>query len=178
VVISRRLLNDGEHVVLSTRTHVKALTVPVVVLLVVAGAAGYATSVPDGAHAGLWRLLTWLVALVVLLRLVVVPFLRWWTTTYTFTDRRLITRTGILSRSGHDVPMNRISDISYEKSLLDRVLGCGTLVVSDASETGRVELTDIPRVEEAQLAVSEALFADPRDAGRARDRWEHADDGT
>ena len=178
MVISRRLLNDGERVVLSTRTHVKALAVPVVVLLVVAGVAGFATSLPDGPHAGLWRLAIWLVALVVLLRLVVVPFLRWWTTTYTFTDRRLITRTGILSRSGHDVPLNRISDISYEKSLLDRVFGCGTLVVSDASETGRVELRDIPHVEEAQLAVSEALFSDPRDAGRARDRWEHADDGT
>ena len=179
MVISRRLLNDGEQVVLSTRTHVKALAVPVVVLLVVAGLAGFATSLPDGEHAGLWRLAIWVVALLVLLRLVVVPFLRWWTTTYTFTDRRLITRTGILSRSGHDVPMNRISDISYDKSLLDRVFGCGTLVVSDASETGRVELRDIPHVEEAQLAVSEALFADPRLAlSDRRERREHDDDGT
>lgn len=175
MVISQRLLNQGEQVVLSTRTHVKALLVPVVVLLVVAGAAGYLTSVPDGAHAGVWRLVIWVVALLVLLRLVLVPFLRWWTTTYTFTDRRLITRSGILSRRGHDVPLNRISDISYDKSLLDRLLGCGTLVVSDASETGRVELHDIPHVEEAQLRVSEALFARPGERVWTR---EHDDDGT
>jgi uncharacterized membrane protein YdbT with pleckstrin-like domain len=101
-----------------------------------------------------------------------VPFLRWLLTTYTFTNRRLITRSGILTRRGHDIPMNRISDISYEKSLVDRVLGCGTLVVSDASELGRVELRDIPKVEKAQLTVSEELFHH----GSGRERVER-DDG-
>ena len=168
MVISQRLLNDGEHVVLSTRTHAKVLVLPVVVLLVVAGLAGYLTSLPDGPHAGTWRLVTWIVALVLLAWFVVAPFLRWWLTTYTFTNRRLITRNGVFTRRGHDIPMNRISDISYEKSLADRVFGCGTLVVSDASELGRVELRDIPHVEEAQLTVSDALFSGHR----------RADDGT
>ena len=164
VVISQKLLNDGEHVVLSTRTHAKALVLPVVVLLVVAGLAGYLSSLPDGDSAGVWRWIIWIVAVALLAWFVAAPFLRWLLTTYTFTNRRLITRTGILTRRGHDIPMNRISDISYEKSLLDRLFGCGTLVVSDASETGRVELRDIPRVEEAQLAVSEELFRGHRRA--------------
>jgi uncharacterized membrane protein YdbT with pleckstrin-like domain len=164
VVISQKLLNEGEHVVLSTRTHAKALVLPVVVLLVVAGLAGYLSSLPDGDHAGVWRWIIWVVAAVLLAWFVVAPFLRWLLTTYTFTDRRLITRTGVLTRRGHDIPMNRISDISYEKSLLDRIFGCGTLVVSDASETGRVELRDIPRVEEAQLTVSDVLFRGHRRA--------------
>ncbi len=47
--------------------------------------------------------------------------------------------------------MNRISDISYEKGLIDRIFGCGTLIVSDASEQGLVQLKDIPHVEQAQL---------------------------
>lgn len=164
MVISQKLLNDGEHVVLSTRTHVKALVLPVVVLLVVAGLAGYLSSLPDGDNAGTWRWVIWIVAVALLLWFVVAPFLRWLLTTYTFTNRRLITRTGVLTRRGHDIPMNRISDISYEKSLLDRIFGCGTLVVSDASETGRVELRDIPRVEEAQLTVSDELFRGHRRA--------------
>ena len=54
--------------------------------------------------------------------------------------------------------MNRISDIEYEKGLVDRIFGCGTLVVSDASEQGRVQLHDIPDVEQAQLRVSDELF--------------------
>jgi membrane protein YdbS with pleckstrin-like domain len=54
--------------------------------------------------------------------------------------------------------MNRISDIEYEKGLLDRIFGCGTLIISDASEQGRVRLHDIPNVEQAQLRVSDELF--------------------
>jgi uncharacterized membrane protein YdbT with pleckstrin-like domain len=158
VAISPRLLNDGERIVLSTRTHVKALILPAVVLIVVAGLAGYLSSLPSGDQAGTWRWVIWLVTAAIFIWFCVKPFLDWLLTTYTFTDRRLITRTGILTRRGHDIPMNRISDISYEKGLVDRMFGCGTLVVSDASELGRVELRDIPRVEQAQLTVSDELF--------------------
>ncbi len=158
MVLSRKLLNDGEHVILSTRTHVKALLLPVVVLLVVAGLAGYLSSLPNGANAGIWRIVIWVAAGIMIAWFVVTPFLQWLLTTYTFTSRRLITRTGVFTRRGHDIPLNRISDISYEKSLIDRMFGCGTLVVSDASELGRVELRDIPRVERAQLTVSDELY--------------------
>jgi uncharacterized membrane protein YdbT with pleckstrin-like domain len=158
VVISARLLNEGEHVVLSTRTHVKALILPAVVLIVIAGLAGYLSSLPDGDHAGTWRWVLWVITAVLLVFFCVKPFLDWLFTTYTFTNRRLITRTGILTRRGHDIPMNRISDISYEKGLVDRIFGCGTLLVSDASETGQVRLKDIPDVEQAQLRVSDELF--------------------
>ncbi len=158
MAISPKLLNEGEHIVLSTRTHAKALILPAVVLIVVAAIAGYLTSLPSGDQAGTWRWIIWVITAAIFVWFCVKPFLDWLTTTYTFTNRRLITRTGILNRRGHDIPMNRISDISYEKSLMDRIFGCGTLIVSDASEVGRVALRDIPRVEQAQLTVSDELF--------------------
>ena len=172
MAISRKLLNEGEHVVLSTRTHVKALLLPAVVLIIVSGLAGYLSSLPDGDNAGVWRLVVWVVAAALLAWFVVVPFLNWLLTTYTFTNRRLITRTGIITRRGHDIPLVRISDVSYEKGLIDRMFGCGTLVISDASEYGRVELHDIPRVEAAQLSLSDQLF---HGADRTSPK---ADDGT
>lgn len=103
--------------------------------------------------------------------------MRWLTTTHTFTNRRLITRTGIMTRRGHDIPMNRISDISFEKGLVDRVFGCGTLVVSDASEQGRVELRDVPRVEQAQLAVSDELFRGGSGPGATSPTGHRSDEG-
>jgi uncharacterized membrane protein YdbT with pleckstrin-like domain len=172
VAVSRKLLNDGEHVILSTRTHVKALLLPAVVLIIVAGIAGYLSSLPDGPNASTWRIVIWVIALVLVIWFTVAPFLRWLLTTYTFTSRRLITRAGVFTRRGHDIPLNRISDISYEKSLVDRLFGCGTLVVSDASELGRVELHDIPHVEQAQLTVSDELFH------RADKATPRADDGS
>jgi uncharacterized membrane protein YdbT with pleckstrin-like domain len=158
VAISRKLLNQDEHVVVSTRTHVKALLWPALCLIVVAALAGYLSSFPTGNAKPLLIAVIWLLALVAILWVVVRPFLVWLTTTYTLTNRRLITRTGILSRRGHDIPVPRINDVSYERGIIDRVLGCGTLVVSDASERGQVRLPDIPQVEQVHLQLSDLLY--------------------
>jgi uncharacterized membrane protein YdbT with pleckstrin-like domain len=175
VPISRRLLNDGERVVVSTRTHVKALLLPAFWLILVAAVAGYASSFTGSAGSAqpLLVAVIWLLALAVAAWLVIRPFLGWLTTSYTITDRRLITRTGVLNRRGHDIPVPRISDVSYEHGLVDRLLGCGTLVVSDASEQGRVRLHDIPHVEQVHLQLSDLLFGH----GQAADHQWH-DQGT
>lgn len=182
MAFSRRLLNDDEHVVVSTRTHVKALLLPAIWLILVAGVAGFVASwAGSHAHAGRAKPLVegvvWLIALGVVLRIVVTPFLRWLTATYTVTNRRLITRSGILSRRGHDIPLARISDVAYEHGLVDRLFGCGTLVISDASERGSVELPDIPRVEQVHLQISDLLSR--RQAwGRLGEEAGRLDDGT
>jgi membrane protein YdbS with pleckstrin-like domain len=153
VGISSRLLTEGETVVLHTRTHVKALLVPLLALLVglAAGAAGQVW-LPGAA-----ALVVWIVVALLVLWYVVRPLLVWASATYTVTTRRLITRHGVLTRRGHDIPLSRISDVASELDLLDRLLGCGTLVVSDASTHGQVVLHDIPRVEEAQRTLHELL---------------------
>jgi len=172
VAINKKLLNDGEAIVFSTRTHVKALVVPALVLILVAGAAGYGLGQVDNKVV---RSLIAAVALVVLLVYTVWPFLTWLTATYTVTNRRLTTHAGVISRTGHDIPLSRISDVSYEKGLLDRILGCGTLIVSDASEQGRVSLPDVPHVEQRQLQLSDLLFQGaPHDSQRSQQH----DDGT
>ena len=184
MVFSRKLLNEGEHVVVSTRTHIKALLVPAIWLIVVAGAAGYASSFPRGNAKPLLITVIWGIALVALIWLTLRRFLSWLTTTYTVTNRRIITRTGILSRRGHDIPIPRVSDVAYEHGLIDRMLGCGTLVISDASERGTVRLPDIPQVEQVHLKISDLLFGhtggdfrepEPHDT---RTREQPLDDGT
>lgn len=170
MAINPKLLNDGEHIVFSTRTHVKALLVPALVLIVVAGLAGYLSSLPDSGR-GIWLTVIWVIAAAILLKYAVWPFLTWLTATYTVTNRRLTTHRGIITRTGHDIPLGRISDVAYEKGLLDRILGCGTLIVSDASEQGRVVLNDVPRVEELQRTLSDLLHGE--NTGYARH-----DDGT
>ena len=43
--------------------------------------------------------------------------------------------------------------------VVDRIFGCGTLVVSDASEQGRVPVRDVPQVEDVQRQVAAELHA-------------------
>jgi uncharacterized membrane protein YdbT with pleckstrin-like domain len=77
-------------------------------------------------------------------------------------------RDGIIARSGRDIPLSRITDVSFRKGLLDRMLGCGTLIVESAGEHGEIKLTEIPHVEHVQstlfqLVEEERLRADRDD---------------
>ena len=166
VAISQKLLNDGETVVVSTRTHVKALIGPLLVLVLFLAVG---TAVQIWVDQGVVSLVVWVVMLVGIIWYVLRPLVEWLTASYTITDRRLITRHGVLTRRGHDIPLGRISDVSYELGLVDRMFGCGTLVISDASTHGQVQLPDIPDVERTQRKINELLHgmhgANPRDEG-------------
>jgi len=154
VAISSKLLNPGEEVVVSTRTHVKALLLPLLVLVVLLAVAVFVQTAVDSTvvHG-----VVWVLALAGIVWGVLAPALRWLTATYTITNRRLITRRGILTRTGHDIPLSRISDVEYEYGLIDRLLGCGTLMISDASTDGEVTLRDIPHVEDVQRRINQLL---------------------
>ncbi|RYB93099.1 PH domain-containing protein [Nocardioides oleivorans] len=149
-----KLLNEGEHVVVTTRTHVKALIFPGLGVLVALALALFLNGLVDNSVV---RLVVWVLFLAVLLWFLVGPFLKWLTTTYTFTNRRFIKRSGFISKEGRTIPLNRISGVDFEIGVIDRIFGCGTLVVSDASTDGSVELYDIPDVEKVQLQVSDEL---------------------
>lgn len=155
-----RLLNDGEHVVVTTRTHVKALILPAMLLIVLAAAAGFVSAVlpPAGNAEPLVQGVVWGLAALVALAWVVKPFLTWLTTSYTFTNRRFVKRSGLIAKQGRTIPLNRISGVDFDIGIVDRLFGCGTLVVSDASETGQVLLHDIPNVERVQMQVSDELY--------------------
>ena len=151
MAISQKLLNDGETVVISTRTHPKALLVPVLALVLLL-AVGVAAQTVVGQH--VVTLVVWALVAIGVVWWVLRPLIVWASASYTFTDRRLITRTGVLTRRGHDIPLSRISDVASELGLVDRMLGCGTLVISDASTHGSVRLPDIPHVEDTQRRLN------------------------
>jgi uncharacterized membrane protein YdbT with pleckstrin-like domain len=160
MAISPKLLSEGEHVVIATRTHWKALVFPALVLIVTCAAAGFLLAVlpSGGAHDALmWAIIV--VAAIVIVWWALRPFIVWLTTEYTVTNRRIINRSGIITRRGRDIPLYRINDVSYERDLLDRMLGCGTLVIAVANEEGNSVLYDVPRVEQIQLKITDLLFS-------------------
>jgi uncharacterized membrane protein YdbT with pleckstrin-like domain len=157
----RRLLADNEQIDTELRTHWKALVGPVVALLVVVPLASFlAGRIPNGSAQTTVRLVILVVAVVALIWLTLLPFLRWWTTIYVLTNRRLILRQGVIARSGRDIPLDRVNDVSFSHTAFERLLGCGTLVVESAGERGQLTLTDIPHVEKVQRLLYELVEAD------------------
>ncbi len=147
-------LAEDERSVLLVRPHWKTILRPLFLLVItVAAALALIVVIPSGSAAKVERLAVGIVAIVILLAWVLAPILRWRMTTYELTSRRLRLRDGVLSRKGRDFPLLRISDVSFSHGPIDRLLGCGRLVVESAGEHGQLVLTEIPKVEQVQATL-------------------------
>ena len=145
------ILADDEHVVLHRRPHWKRLVRPFLALALCTAAAVYATSLFDqtGMDAHTRKIVTlavWGIWLIAVSKLTLLPYLAWRATHLILTDRRVLHREGILTRSGIDIPLDHINSVEFTHGLLDQLLGTGTLIVESASPDP-VEFDDIPNVE-------------------------------
>jgi membrane protein YdbS with pleckstrin-like domain len=160
-------LSDGEQSVLILHPHWKTLLRPALAFLVVVAAAlTLLIVIPSGHAAAPARIAVGVVALIAVVLWCVVPVLRWQMTSYQLTTRRLSLRYGILTRSGRDFPLIRISDVSFSQGPIDRLLGCGRLTVESAGEHGQLVLTEIPRVEMVQATLFQLVEDEQLRLGR------------
>jgi uncharacterized membrane protein YdbT with pleckstrin-like domain len=147
-------LAQGERLVMKLHPHWKTLLRPfLMVAVVVVAAVALLVLLPPQRYGTVARLAVGALVLAALIIWGAVPLLRWWTTTYELTTRRLRLRDGIMSRTGRDFPLMRISDVSYSHGLLDRMLGCGRLVVESPGENSQLVLTEIPQVKRVQATL-------------------------
>ena len=84
-------------------------------------------------------------------------FFNWLTTHFVITDRRVMFRHGLLTRSGIDIPLARINSVEFRHGLLDRMLRTGTLIIESASQDP-LEFHDIPRVERVHSLLYHEVF--------------------
>ena len=147
-------LTEGEEFVLQLHPHWKTLLRPFFILIVtLAAALALLILLPAGADPPVVRIIIGAVALLLSIVFFAVPIARWRTTSYELTTRRLRLRSGIVSRSGRDFPLIRISDVSFQHGLIDRILGCGKLIVESAGEHGQLVLNEIPHVQRVQSTL-------------------------
>ena len=150
------ILTDDEMVVLDLHPHwirlVWPLTCAVVVLLLAVLGVFFT---PNGAVQHPVQYLILIVAVAALVYLTIRPWLRWVTTRYVLTTERVLLRHGILTRTGHDIPLGRINDVSFEQSLFERIFGSGTLTIESGGERGQLSLASVPGVEQVHLRIYE-----------------------
>ncbi len=165
----RRLLNEGEELVLDLRPHWWFLSGPVfwsvvgTVLLVVVAVLDLPSQ--------LW--LVCLAALGVVLLWLALRVLRWTTTNFVLTSDRLIFRSGVVAKRGKEIPLERINDISFNQSVFERLLRSGDLVVESGGERGQQFFTDIPKPARVQNEIYRQIeLAQGRDADRMAGRRE------
>jgi uncharacterized membrane protein YdbT with pleckstrin-like domain len=173
------VLANDEQVVLHRHPHWKRLVGPVLVLVVATGVAVFVTALV-ATHTQSWGQtaryvvygVVWAIWLVLVGWLTLWPYLNWLTTHFVITDRRVMFRHGLLTRSGIDIPLARINSVEFRHGLFARMLRTGTLIIESASQDP-LEFHDIPQVERVHSLLYHEVFdtlggeeSDSRSSGR------------
>ena len=156
------VLAKGEQVVLHHHPHWKRLIGPALVLIFGTGLAVFGLAVVNATN---WNQLAKNViyAVIGVIWLVLVgwltlwPFLRWLTTNFVVTNRRVMYRHGVLTRSGIDIPLARINSVEFRDKILERMFRTGTLIIESASQDP-LEFHDIPRLREVHALLYHEVF--------------------
>ena len=155
-----RLLNDNETVSVDLHPHwwflagptfaiVVAMTAGVVTLSAteadstVRTAAGWATMAAIAASA------VWLVT----------RYGRWLTTHFVITNRRVIFRTGLLTKRGIEIPIDRVNTVYFHQGIFERMVGAGDLLIESGGESGQQRFTDIRQPDRVQRVLHAEMEA-------------------
>lgn len=98
--------------------------------------------------------------------LTIAPYVRWFTTHFVITDRRVVFRTGVFTRSGIDIPLARINTVQFRHGVIDRIFRTGTLMIESASDEP-LEFDDIPQVERVHAMLYAELHDELAESGHA-----------
>lgn len=167
------LLSEGEEVIVNKHPHWKMLIFPLLVFVIVVGGGIYlAVLASDLSWQSIARIVIVVAAVVLICWLVLAPFVRWRTTHFIVTTDRVMAREGVLNRTGIDIPLFRINSVQFKHGIVDRMYGCGTLLVESASDEP-LEFDDIPEVE----WVHTVLYREVTDALESREQPRHQEPG-
>ena len=149
----RKHLNDGEELVLDLRPHWIYMA-PATVLLVAAVVLGGVALGLEGS-AGTAAKIAALVLLAVAVLFFAYKYANWATTMFVLTSDRVITRRGWLSKSGVEIPLERINTVFFNQRIIERLLGAGDLSIESAGERGTEHLSDIrkPSIVQREIYV-------------------------
>lgn len=140
--LPRKLLNDYETVALDLHPHWWYFAPPAGTL---AGSIVLAiiVRVQLSGDAERWLSVLLLAAIILSAIWLLVRYVKWANTNFAITSHRLIYRSGVLSKSGVEIPLERVNNVNFHQSVFERMIGAGDLLIESAGEAGRQRFTDI-----------------------------------
>jgi uncharacterized membrane protein YdbT with pleckstrin-like domain len=148
-----KLLTEDEEVLHQFRPHWKVLIPAIGWAVLFAALVGVAVAALDDST------YVWIaagVAVVLWVILSVKSLLAWYFTNYVLTTERIIVRTGMVSRSGTEIPLENINNVLFSQRVTERLLGYGDVLVESAGSQGQSRLENIPDPEAFQSEIYRA----------------------
>jgi uncharacterized membrane protein YdbT with pleckstrin-like domain len=151
----KRLLIQGEQLVLDLRPHWIALVMPVLGVIAILVVQYFLYQLNDSwfDDSGFVNMAIGIVAVVAIVAFPVRRFVAWFTSNFAVTSDRVIHREGFIAKRSMEIPLEAINDVRFEQGVIDRMVGAGSLLISSASETGTNTFRDIRHPEEVQRTI-------------------------
>src|SRR3954451_1242499 len=168
----RRLLQDGEELRLDLQPHwfffIKQIliSIPLLLLFVVLVAK----------HNDTWAevsLYVWAAIFLVYAVWVVVKFLDWRFTHFVVTSKRVVFRTGVVSKRGVEIPLTRINNINFRQGVIERFIGTGDLEIESAGRDGQSVFDNVRHPD----GVQQEIYRMMEDVERTRASYSSAPAG-
>ncbi len=162
----KRLLNEGEDLALDLRPHwwyfSKHILTGVPLFIVLAVIVAKASGDTEKYLMYAWGILAlaWAVWLAF-------KYLEWNFTHFVVTSDRVIYRTGVLSKHGVEIPMDRINNINFNQGIWERVIGAGDLEIESAGKDGQSQFEDVWHPD----GVQQELYRQMEAYGKKRAGW-------
>ena len=154
-----KLINEGETVVLDLKPHWwffwKHILVGSGLLIVL----GIWIGPLDSRN---WAKIPLAVAILVYIAFVIVKYLTWTYTHFVLTDRRVISRSGIISKRGTEVPLDRVNNIDFSQKFWERLIGAGDLAIESAGKDGQSHFQNVRHPDMVQQEVYRQMEVNSR----------------
>ncbi|MBI2709024.1 MAG: PH domain-containing protein [Actinobacteria bacterium] len=153
----RKLLNEGEELLLDLRPHWLFLASPTIALVVAIAFGIFASRWnPSSGNLDLLVTVVAIGALVLALAWFGAKYLIWNTTNFVLTGDRIISRRGVVAKQATEIPLERVNTVFFHQSVFERMVGAGDLTVESAGERGTESFTDIrkPAVVQREIYVA------------------------
>jgi len=148
-----------ERQVITVRFHPAVLIRPVAEVLAGLALAGVlSTTVAHGN--GIFMLVIWVAWLVLVARLLYKIY-EWLEDYFVVTSQRLLLATGVFTRNVNMMPLTKVTDMSFKRSTMGRILGYGEFIVESAGQDQALRRVDhLPYPEQLYLEVCGLIFKD------------------
>jgi membrane protein YdbS with pleckstrin-like domain len=154
-----RVLLPHERRVITVRFHPAVLIKPVALALAGLAVAGLLSTIARLDNTDI-LVVIWLAWLVLLIRLLYKIYV-WLEDYFVVTSQRLLLATGVVRKSVKMMPLAKVTDMSFNRSAMGRLLGYGTFVVESAGQDQALRTIDhLPYPEQLYLEVCGLIFKD------------------
>jgi len=159
----QRYLLPTERGVIEVRRHWAILIKPIV-LTVAIGIVAFGLSYVFQ-YVSWMQVVSWWLVILAFLRLAYVVA-DWYAERFVITNRRVLLTTGLLTRNVAIMPLTKVTDMTYQRTVLGQMLGYGKFIVESAGQVQALNRIDyLPHPDELYQQVTGLLFGvtDPSD---------------